>query len=83
MVGDQRGHSSKKEYKRGDVSSKAPLLDTLPFAASAFIFGQFSLLSDWKFRTTDGHGDTTGFLLIIHRTFNILGHRLGLKSVPY
>ena len=33
----------KGPQERGDVSSEAPLLDTLPFAASAFIFGQLFL----------------------------------------
>ena len=88
MVGDSAGSFVKRRrgHKReGDVSSEAPLLDTLPFAASAFIFGQL-FLSPSLIGSSEllmGMVILLVFTPIIHRTFNILGHRLGLKSVPY
>jgi CDP-2,3-bis-(O-geranylgeranyl)-sn-glycerol synthase len=71
--------------REGDVSSKAPLLDTLPFAIMVFAFGILflgdALISD------------TNLLLpmliiviitpILHRTFNVIGYKIGWKDVPY
>ena len=88
MVGDSAGSFVKRRlgHKReGSVSSKAPLLDTLPFAASAFVFGQ--LLLDPSIVGSSELLMGMVILLIatpiLHRSFNIIGYRLGLKSVPY
>ena len=88
MVGDSAGSFVKRRlgHKReGSVSSKAPLLDTIPFAASAFVFGQLLLAP-----SIVGSSELLmGMVLllfatpILHRSFNIIGYRLGLKSVPY
>lgn len=88
MTGDLVGSFVKRRRglkREGDISSKAPLLDTLPFAIMAFLFGLFIL---W-----DGiAGDTAllwgmvGLLVltpVIHRAFNMLGYWLGWKEVPY
>ena len=88
MVGDSAGSFVKrrKGHKReGNVSSQAPLLDTLPFAVSTFIFGQF-LLSPSLIGSSEllmGMAILLVATPILHRCFNILGFRLGLKSVPY
>ncbi|HJM24212.1 MAG TPA: CDP-archaeol synthase [Candidatus Thalassarchaeaceae archaeon] len=88
MVGDSAGSFVKRRigHKReGSVSSEAPLLDTLPFAASAFVFGQL-LLSPSIVGSSELLLGMTILLLItpiLHRSFNIIGFRLGLKSVPY
>jgi len=88
MIGDTAGSFVKrrKGHKReGDESSKAPLLDTMPFAL--FIFLAALLLFD---NEVIMHNDLRPAILalliltpIIHRSFNILGYKLGLKSVPY
>ena len=52
LIGDSTGSYFKRRKgmkREGDVSSKAPLLDTLPFAVSVFIFGQI-------FLTESAHG---------------------------
>ena len=88
MVGDSMGSFVKRRlgHKReGTTSSKAPLLDTLPFAASAFVFGQL-LLAPSIVSSSDLLMGMVILLLatpILHRSFNIIGFRLGLKSVPY
>jgi len=88
MVGDSAGSFVKRRlgHKReGDESSEAPLLDTLPFAVSAFLFGQL-LLDPSIVGSSDLMMGMAILLLItpiIHRSFNLLGYRLGLKSVPY
>ena len=53
LIGDSTGSFIKRRRglkREGDVSSKAPLLDTLPFAIMVFLWGQLflenSLLSD-------------------------------------
>jgi len=88
LLGDLTGSFIKRRqgHKReGNVSSKAPLLDTLPFAISVFAFGQIFLIGSL-------HADhsllpSIVLLLIltplIHRLFNILGYKLGWKDVPY
>lgn len=88
MVGDSAGSFVKRRlgHKReGSVSSKAPLLDTLPFAASTFLFGQLLLEPSIVGSSELLLGMAILLLItpIIHRSFNILGFRLGLKSVPY
>ena len=71
--------------REGDVSSKAPLLDTLPFAISVFVFGQL-------FLTNSDHGSRDLLLPmlmlvvitpILHRSFNLIGYKIGWKDVPY
>jgi CDP-2,3-bis-(O-geranylgeranyl)-sn-glycerol synthase len=88
MLGDMAGSFVKRRQglkREGDVSSKAPILDTLPFAififlAAAILFkGQVIMHSDLA-------QPIVAIIIltpIIHRSFNILGYRLGLKSVPY
>ena len=88
MVGDSAGSFIKRRRglkREGDISSRAPLLDTLPFAIFAFLFGLLFLAP-----SIAGSSDLLmgmAILLvvtpIIHRAFNMLGYRLGLKSVPY
>jgi len=88
MIGDSIGSFIKRRmgHKReGEESSEAPLLDTLPFAISTFIFGLIllrkSILGSFELLT----GMATLLLItpILHRSFNIIGYKLGLKSVPY
>ena len=67
------------------MSSKAPLLDTIPFAVSTFLFG-YAFLSPSVVSSSDlffGMGILLVATPLIHRSFNVLGYRLGLKSVPY
>ena len=88
LVGDSVGSFFKRRRglkREGDVSSKAPLLDTLPFAIICFIFGLVlfpnQLYGSWQLIPS------MVWLLIltpiIHRSVNVLGYKLGLKSVPY
>ena len=88
LVGDSAGSFIKRRlgHKReGDVSSQAPLLDTLPFAISAFIFGQLFLSPSIVGSSELLMGMVILLILtpIMHRSFNVIGYRLGLKSVPY
>lgn len=88
MVGDCLGSFIKRRRglkREGDVSSSAPLLDTLPFAICTFIFGLI-LFSDALV------GDSVLIIPmiwvlvltpLIHRATNIFGYKLGLKEVPY
>ena len=88
MIGDSIGSFIKRRlgHKReGEESSEAPLLDTLPFAISTFIFGLLFLN-----KSIAGSSELlTGMIIllfitpILHRSFNIIGYKLGLKSVPY
>ena len=87
-MGDSAGSFVKRRlgHKReGDVSSQAPLLDTLPFAISAFLFGQLFLSPSIVGSSELLMGMAILLILtpIMHRSFNVLGYRLGLKSVPY
>nr|MBC8517379.1 CDP-archaeol synthase [Euryarchaeota archaeon] len=68
-----------------EVSSKAPLLDTLPFAIFTFIFGLLFLSPAIASDTVLVKGMVILLVMtpIIHRSFNVLGYKLGLKSVPY
>lgn len=88
MVGDSAGSFVKRRlgHKReGSVSSEAPLLDTIPFAASAFVFGQVLLAPSIVGSSELLLGMAILLLVtpILHRSFNIIGFHLGLKSVPY
>ena len=88
LLGDSAGSFVKRRRglkREGAGSSKAPLLDTLPFAIMVFAFGILflgdALISD------------TNLLLpmliiviitpILHRTFNVIGYKIGWKDVPY
>ncbi len=88
MLGDTAGSFVKRRRglkREGDESSKAPLLDTVPFALSIFLFA-FLLFDDQIIMHEQLHDEIIALLVltpIIHRLFNVLGYRLGLKSVPY
>ena len=88
MVGDLCGSFIKRRRglkREGDESSEAPLLDTIPFAIAIFITS-FLLFGD-QIITHQNLVEEILFLLIvtplIHRSFNILGYKFGLKEVPY
>ena len=88
MVGDSAGSFVKRRagYKReGSESSQAPLLDTLPFAISTFLFGLLFLSPSIIGSSEHLMGMATLLLAtpIMHRIFNIIGYKMGLKSVPY
>ena len=88
LIGDSTGSFIKRRRglkREGDVSSKAPLLDTLPFAIMVFLWGQLflenSLLSD-----TDLILPMVVIVVItpiLHRSFNLIGYYIGWKDVPY
>lgn len=88
LVGDSTGSFFKRRRglkREGDISSKAPLLDTLPFAIMVFLWGQLflgeSLLSQSEL--------VVPMLImivitpILHRSFNLIGYYIGWKDVPY
>ena len=88
MVGDMCGSFVKRRRglkREGDESSEAPLLDTIPFAIA--IFATAFLLFEGQIITHPNLLEEILFLLIItpliHRSFNILGYKFGLKEVPY
>ena len=88
LIGDSTGSFIKRRRglkREGDVSSKAPLLDTLPFAIMVFLWGQLflqnSLLSE-----TDLILPMVVIVVItpiLHRSFNLIGYYIGWKDVPY
>ncbi len=88
LIGDSTGSFFKRRQgmkREGDVSSKAPLLDTLPFAISVFLFGQIVLVG-----TNHGSRELLipmALLIVItpilHRSFNLIGYKIGWKDVPY
>ena len=88
LVGDSTGSFFKRRRglkREGDISSKAPLLDTLPFAIMVFLWGQLflgtSVLAAEELRLP-----MIGLILftpVLHRTFNIIGYKIGWKDVPY
>ena len=88
LIGDSTGSFIKRRRglkREGNVSSKAPLLDTLPFAIMVFLWGQLflqnSLLSD-----TDLILPMVVIVVItpiLHRSFNLIGYYIGWKDVPY
>ena len=88
LIGDSLGSFIKRRRglkREGDISSKAPILDTMPFAISIFLFG--FILFPGQILTQDVLVLPIIILLIItpiiHRLTNILGYRMGLKDVPY
>jgi len=88
MLGDMTGSYVKRRQglkREGEVSSKAPLLDTLPFAIFIFLAAAI-FFNDQVMMNSDLRLPIIAIIVltpIIHRSFNILGYRLGLKSVPY
>lgn len=88
MLGDMTGSYVKRRQglkREGEVSSKAPLLDTLPFAIFIFLAAAI-FFNDQVMMHSDLRSPIIAIIVltpIIHRSFNILGYRLGLKSVPY
>ena len=88
LLGDSTGSFVKRRRglkREGEVSSKAPLLDTLPFAIMVFLWGQLflgaSLLSSSELLIPM-------LLLVVitpvlHRSFNLIGYAIGWKDVPY
>ena len=88
LIGDSLGSFIKRRRglkREGEISSKAPILDTMPFAISIFLFG--FILFPGQILTQDVLVMPIIILLIItpiiHRLTNILGYRMGLKDVPY
>ena len=88
LVGDSTGSFFKRRRglkREGDISSKAPLLDTLPFAISVFLAGQIFLESSWL---ADEALRLPMLILVLitpvlHRSFNLIGYAIGWKDVPY
>ena len=88
MLGDTAGSFVKRRRglkREGDESSKAPLLDTVPFAVSIFLFS-FLLFDGQILMHEQLYGEIIFLLILtplIHRLFNILGFKDGLKTGPY
>ena len=88
LVGDSTGSFFKRRRglkREGDISSKAPLLDTLPFAISVFLAGQIFLGPSWL---ADEALRLPMLILVLitpvlHRSFNLIGYAIGWKDVPY
>ena len=99
LLGDLAGSFVKRRRglkREGEVSSKAPLLDTLPFAIFLILFGMLFLgdtVIPWDINSVYApHGSSSlisvgiPMLIIIpfmHRGINIIGYKLGWKDVPY
>lgn len=88
LVGDSAGSFIKRRRglkREGDVSSKAPLLDTLPFAIMVFAFG-ILFLGNALISSTELLLPMLIIVVItpiLHRTFNVIGYKIGWKDVPY
>jgi CDP-2,3-bis-(O-geranylgeranyl)-sn-glycerol synthase len=88
LLGDSTGSFVKRRRglkREGDVSSKAPLLDTLPFAIMVFLFGQLFLGSS-VLAASELRLPMIVLILItpiLHRSFNLIGYKIGWKDVPY
>ena len=88
LLGDLSGSYVKRRKgmkREGDTSSKAPLLDTLPFAISVFIFGLI-LFPGTLHSNSQIIPAMIGIVVItpiLHRSFNLIGYKLGWKDVPY
>ena len=88
MAGDTIGSFFKrrKGHKReGSESSQAPLLDTMTFALAIFAVS-FTLFEGQVITQPELTNEILALLVltpVIHRATNIIGYRLGLKSVPY
>jgi CDP-2,3-bis-(O-geranylgeranyl)-sn-glycerol synthase len=88
LIGDSLGSFVKRRTglkREGDISSKAPILDTLPFAILIFVFA-YAFFPNQIIVDESLKNSIIGLIIItpiIHRTFNIFGHKVGLKNVPY
>ena len=88
LLGDSTGSFFKRRRglkREGDVSSKAPLLDTLPFAIMVFLFGQI-FLGDSLLSQNELILPMLIMIVItpiLHRSFNLIGYYIGWKDVPY
>ncbi len=100
LFGDATGSFFKRRkglIREGKETSRAPLLDTLPFAIALFVFGGlFMGNSIIKWGNVDlvysPYGAPrvvlAGFLLLLttpflHRAFNMFGYKMGWKDVDY
>ena len=88
LLGDLSGSFIKRRRgmkREGDVSSKAPLLDTLPFAVSVFVFGLILFPGTLHSETSLIPGMIFIVIItpILHRSFNLIGYWIGWKDVPY
>jgi CDP-2,3-bis-(O-geranylgeranyl)-sn-glycerol synthase len=88
LVGDSTGSFVKRRRglkREGEVSSKAPLLDTLPFAIMVFLWGQL-FLGESLLSSSELILPMLVLVLItpvLHRSFNLIGYAIGWKDVPY
>ena len=88
LLGDSTGSFIKRRRglkREGEVSSKAPLLDTLPFAIMVFLWGQL-FLGDSLISSIDLIVPMLMIIVItpiLHRSFNLIGYAIGWKDVPY
>ena len=88
LIGDSTGSFIKRRRglkREGEISSKAPLLDTLPFAIMVFLWGQL-FLGDSLISSTDLIVPMLIIIIItpvLHRSFNLIGYAIGWKDVPY
>ena len=88
LLGDSTGSFIKRRRglkREGEVSSKAPLLDTLPFAIMVFLWGQL-FLGDSLISSVDLIVPMLIIIVItpiLHRSFNLIGYAIGWKDVPY
>lgn len=88
LLGDMTGSFFKRRRglkREGNVSSKAPILDTLPFAIMLFILGQLFLGSALLSSTALLPAMVVLIIAtpILHRSFNLIGYAIGWKDVPY
>jgi CDP-2,3-bis-(O-geranylgeranyl)-sn-glycerol synthase len=88
LLGDSVGSFVKRRRglkREGDVSSKAPLLDTLPFAIMVFLMGQV-FLGPSVLAAEELRAPMLALIVItplLHRSFNLIGYKIGWKDVPY
>ena len=88
LIGDSTGSFFKRRRglkREGDISSKAPLLDTLPFAIMVFLWGQL-FLGDSLLSQSELIVPMLVMIVItpiLHRSFNLIGYYIGWKDVPY
>lgn len=88
LLGDSTGSFFKRRRglkREGDVSSKAPLLDTLPFAIMVFLWGQL-FLGPSILAASELIAPMVAVIVItpvLHRSFNLIGYKIGWKDVPY
>ena len=99
LLGDLAGSFVKRRRglkREGEISSKAPILDTLPFAVFLIIFGALFLgdtIIPWNISSVYAPHGSSSLLFVgipmlvvipfMHRGINIIGYKLGWKDVPY